>query len=423
MKKIKLALLLLMISFSCFSQTYISGGIFSSTTWSPTGNPFIVTGNTVIFDGVDLTINPGVIIKFDYGVELELRGKLIAIGNDTDSITFTSNLTSPSQSAWAGIKVVGTTNPLGVGNQITMEYCKGLYAHYFVNLDLAYHGPYIFRHCFFANNYQVNNDGGAPTTIFENCKFESNNLGLSWCQFDSRVSKSFFINNVNGVFGITNVDTCFFSGNTGVALTPGGSTVGCTIQNNNKGVSGPFDAVNNSFINNTVTNNYIGVEMHSYFNGSINFTGNTICNNTAYNIKLLHQNNADLSNNCWCSTDSAFIHSTFYDGNQNLSYGLINFMPFTTGCPQINVGINGPTENKAFSPTIFPNPFSSSIKILNENNEPTEVIIFDMTARKIFQFKFTNSTTINTETLPRGIYFYQLQSEKGWYKKGKIVKD
>lgn len=423
MKKIKLTLILLLISCFSFSQTYISGGIFSNTTWSPSGNPFIVTGNTVVFDGVDLTIDPGVVVKFDVGVGFELRGKLIAIGNATDSITFTSNLASPTQSSWTGITVIGTTNPLGVGDQITMEYCKGMYSHYFVDLNIAHHGPYIFRHCYFANNYKVNNDGGMPTTIFENCKFESNHLALDWCQFDSRVSNSFFINNVNGLEGIAHVDTCYFSGNTGIALSPYGSTVGCTVVNNNIGVNCFFNGVNDTFINNTVINNSVGVEMLSYINGSINFTGNTICNNITYNVRLLHTNNADLSNNCWCSTDSAFIRSTIYDGYVNISYGLVNFMPLAGSCPQIGVGFDTPATSNVLSTSIFPNPFNNKIEIKNENNKVSEVILFDITARKMLQQKFTNSVSLNTEQLAKGIYVYEVRCGSDVCKKGKLVKN
>jgi hypothetical protein len=423
MKKIKMVFLLLMTSYFSYSQTYISGSILSNTIWSPSGNPFIVTGNIVVFEGVTLTINPGVIVKFDSGTGLELRGKLIAIGNAVDTITFTSNLISPVHSSWIGITVIGTTNPLGVGDQVRMEYCKGEYAHYFVDLDFAYHGPYIFRHCYFTNNYQVNNDGGMPTTIFEKCKFESNDLALAYCQFDSRVSNCYFINNINGVDGIANVDTCFFSGNTGVALSPYGSTVGCTIENNNKGVRCFFNAVNDTFINNTVTNNSVGVEILSYFNGSINFTDNTICNNTTYNIKLLHTNNADLSNNCWCSTDSTFIRSTIYDGYVNSSYGLVNFMTFTTGCPQISVGINNSSSSNNLQVAVFPNPFNNKIEIINEVSEITEVIIYDINSRKVLHQKFTHSISLNTEQLPEGIYFYQIQGLNGLSTKGKMVKD
>lgn len=423
MKRDGITIALLIVVGSSYGQTYISGGIYSNATWSPSGNPYIVTGNTVIFDGVDLTIDPGVIIKFDAGTGLELRGGLIAIGNATDSITFTSNATSPVQGSWTGITVIGTTAPIGIGNQLTMEYCKGEYAYYFVDLDLAYHGPYIFRHCLFVNNHQVNHDGGMPATIFEHCLFQANDQALGWCQFGSRVSHSSFIDNVNGVTGVEQVDTCLFNGNTGIALVPSGATVGCTIQNNNTGVSGPFNSSNNLFTNNTVTDNSTGVEILSYFNGSITFIGNAICNNTAYNIRLLQVNNADLSNNCWCSSDSAFIRSTIYDGYVDPSSGLVDFMPFITDCTGSTAGMNDPSVNNDLSAAVFPNPFHDVIHVRSGSIEYTELTILDMAGRILYRTKFIGSTKLDTDALTQGIYFYRLQTAQDVYTMGKIVKE
>jgi hypothetical protein len=422
MKTITNLLLALLLCSTAYAQTNVSGGIFSNTTWTKANSPYIVTDTIVVFPGVTLTIDPGVIVKFNSGLGLELRGKLIAIGNANDTITFTSSLASPVPSSWRGINVVGTTNPLGLGDQVTMEYCKAEYAHYFVNLDIAYHGPYIFRHCYFANNYQVNYDGGMPSTIFENCKFELNHTGLGGCQFDSRVSNSVFINNVNGLEGIANVDTCLFSGNTGIALSPYGSTIGCTIQNNNIGVSCYFNSANNTFVNNNVSDNVIGVEMLSYFN-EIAFTGNTICHNSTYNIKLLHNNNADLSFNCWCSSESTYIRSTIYDGYVNLAYGLVNFMPVMLSCPQIKFGIKEPQQNVlTIFPKLFPNPFSNQLTISLADNEQSIISLYNFRKQQILKQSFTNTTTINTEQLAEGIYFYELRNDKGIIKKGKVVK-
>ncbi len=177
MKRIYFCISVLMLSsiFS-FAQTSVSGGLYANANWTKVNSPYLVTDNYVIFQGVTLTIEPGTVVQISDDKGIELRGKMIAIGTSMDSITFTSASTSPSIGKWNGITVVGTTNPLGVGNQLTMEYVNGLYAKKFVNLDLAYHGPYIFNHCYFAYNYAVNEDGGMPETRFDNCVFESNHL-------------------------------------------------------------------------------------------------------------------------------------------------------------------------------------------------------------------------------------------------------
>ncbi|MGZ4116524.1 MAG: hypothetical protein ACXVPY_03545, partial [Bacteroidia bacterium] len=82
--------LLATLFFSVKGQTSVSGGIYSNTTWTLSGSPYTITADVVVFPGVTLTIQPGVTVKFDNAVELEIRqAALIAIGTSVDPITFT----------------------------------------------------------------------------------------------------------------------------------------------------------------------------------------------------------------------------------------------------------------------------------------------------------------------------------------------
>ena len=72
--------------------------------------------------------------------------------------------------------------------------------------------------------------------------------------------------------------------------------------------------------------------------------------------------------------------------------------------------------------TIFPNPITTQLTININNNEPTELTLYDVTSRKILQQTFVASATINTESLAEGIYLYQLKTSKGIIKEGKVVK-
>lgn len=401
MKQVIFSCALVALTANLFAQTYVSGGIFSNTTWSVANSPFIVTENIVVFQDVTLAIEPGVVIKFNNGKGMELRGKLIAIGTAANPIKFTSNSPTPAQSLWNGIKVIGNTDPLGVGNQVTMEYCHGESAHYFIDMDIAYHGPYTFKDCLFSNNYQTNYGGGLPSTIFENCRFESNQTALAYCQFESKVIRCSFINNVDGALGIKEVVSSYFSGNTGVALSPYGSTTDCTITNNNIGVSCLFNAVNNTFTNNVVSNNNMGVIMGTFF-PNVNFTQNKICNNTTYNLQLGTSNNANLSNNCWCSTDSAYIRSTIHDGYSDLNLGLVNFMPFTTDCQMVST--EDIVENNTL--TLNPNPTTGLIT-LQGLTEVKAVSVFDLTGKQLLQTTTNGNTQIEIDlsAYPAGMYF------------------
>jgi hypothetical protein len=86
----------------------------------------------------------------------------------------------------------------------------------------------------------------------------------------------------------------------------------------------------------------------------------------------------------------------------------------------VSVPEQSQTKNKI---TISPNPMTDELNVEVNNKEFSEFILYDIASRKLLQQKFTNSVTLNTEQLAKGIYIYEVQSKNGSYKKGKIVKD
>mgnify|MGYP006288798725 CR=1 FL=1 len=78
------------------AATMVQGHITEDTTWTPAGNPYIVTGpswggHLVVDGGVTLTIEPGVVVKFEaYHRDLTVEGRLRAQGTAAAPIVFTS---------------------------------------------------------------------------------------------------------------------------------------------------------------------------------------------------------------------------------------------------------------------------------------------------------------------------------------------
>jgi hypothetical protein len=72
---------------------------------------------------------------------------------------------------------------------------------------------------------------------------------------------------------------------------------------------------------------------------------------------------------------------------------------------------------------IYPNPVFDKLNVTLNNNELSEIILCDIASRKVFYQSFTNSTSINTEQLSKGIYLYEVRNKNGVIKKGKVVKD
>lgn len=82
------------------AQTYVSGTIAENTTWTLAGSPYIVTGNITVNNGVTLTIEPGVEVKFDGVYSFNIYGSIVADGTSSNKIIFTSNNATPSPGDW-----------------------------------------------------------------------------------------------------------------------------------------------------------------------------------------------------------------------------------------------------------------------------------------------------------------------------------
>lgn len=71
---------------------------------------------------------------------------------------------------------------------------------------------------------------------------------------------------------------------------------------------------------------------------------------------------------------------------------------------------------------LFPNPFSNSLFVSTNDNEPSEIILYDILSRKLLQRSFTNAITIHTERLANGLYIYELRNKNGILANGKVFK-
>jgi hypothetical protein len=110
--------------------------------------------------------------------------------------------------------------------------------------------------------------------------------------------------------------------------------------------------------NNIIYGNDVGVHLKAFFNSpNIIFKNNKICKNST-NIFYTYPNNADLSDNCWCSTDSIAIMKTIYDGYDNAASGIISIgNPDSCTVPDLPVNVSlVSTANNSIH--IYPHPLS-----------------------------------------------------------------
>lgn len=75
-----------------------------------------------------------------------------------------------------------------------------------------------------------------------------------------------------------------------------------------------------------------------------------------------------------------------------------------------------------FTGLVFPNPFSNQLIVSHSDNGQATLSLYNFLGQQFLQQALVNSTTINTEQLSNGIYFYELRNNKGVIKTGKVVK-
>ncbi len=343
---ISLKALLILIFWGCISinsnaQTYVSGGIYTNTTWTTASSPYIVTGNITLFTGANLTIQPGVLVKFGRGFSIAVgTSSIIAQGTPTDSITFTSDSSSPYQGIYSGIDLSG------VASSAIFTYCNFFYANNGIN---SYATTEVVKHCAFKSNYS--GITLSSSINIDSCYFSENRYGI-WAPNSDTIGNCTFIHNS---FGLLTVSFCLVqncqisSNNFGVSnywgeysnfkncqilsnisygiLTAGEDTIeNCQINNNGIGFVDSLNSYHPAFVYyNSISNNNIGIE---YYNDSL--FCNSICNNTVYNIvnENSFSTNRFITNNYWCTSDSTMISNSIYDGYDNPSLGLLLFYPF-----------------------------------------------------------------------------------------------
>ena len=89
--------------------TDVGGPIFSNTTWTAANSPYIVTSAIIVGANATLTIQPGVIVKFNAGLGITVgsgsfgAGTLKALGTSGQPITFTSSNASGAPGQWKDI--------------------------------------------------------------------------------------------------------------------------------------------------------------------------------------------------------------------------------------------------------------------------------------------------------------------------------
>ena len=72
---------------------------------------------------------------------------------------------------------------------------------------------------------------------------------------------------------------------------------------------------------------------------------------------------------------------------------------------------------------VYPNPVNDYLKIKVLSEDEYELIVYDLTSRRIFVNQFSGNSIVNLEELSKGIYIYELRNKDTIIKKGKLEKN
>jgi len=160
------------------SGSEAGGGVYADTTWTKQGSPYVLTDKVVVFPSVTLRIDPGVEVR-SRGWGIEVRGKLLAIGNSTQHITFTAESERLGRGGWGGVRIVTLDGGSGDFQFTDFSYAyKALSIEAGSSVQQGQNAPptFVRDSTFRHNEVGIMGDSLAPTTI-ERSVFQFNEKG------------------------------------------------------------------------------------------------------------------------------------------------------------------------------------------------------------------------------------------------------
>jgi len=348
----------------------IGGIIWSDETWT-NDYLYIVTSNTLVDEGVTLTIEPGTRMQFCADKYLRIDGCLVAIGTEDSMIVFTSNAQNPSSGDWDGIKFYDTSIDAvfdSIGNYISGSIIK--YA------EIEFAGPGIIIESaspYIAFNYVQENyirdsflsylGGGIilnGTSSIVEYNLIRNNFGqyvggVYLNGFSGRLSENIIEDNSGENGGIKILSSSLGTITKNIIRGNSGSTTGggictheqslitynviygnlCSWEYGVGGISCGPPSSTTQIMNNTIMNNKGGISI--YRNSPIiNYNNiiDNIKNNNQYEIKLEYYNTSDpdvnAQNNYWGTTNTDSIDTWIWDYYDDFDLAKVLYQPFET---------------------------------------------------------------------------------------------
>jgi hypothetical protein len=290
----------------------VSGIITSDTTWSAANSPYIVTGNILVQEGVTLTIEPGVMIKFEGEYYIRIIGNLSAEGTAASIITFTSN---NENIVWERIEIKDSNNSV-------LRFCK---------IEQAVVGISLINSTVTVEDCIVSDNGTIDSSRYyytSNSAFSTTGAGIMIGSGNSIINRNIIRDNI----GLN------YTGGIAVSLWSGSADVTNNLiyRNGAGGKSGygggiEVDKGSPKISHNTIIGNYShGIFTYRYGTPVVEY--NNIFDNKGYDFKNYEAYATDINaaSNWWGTTEASLIDQHIYDFYDDYYQGKVTCTPIAS---------------------------------------------------------------------------------------------
>ena len=259
MKTILLSIILISSALFGNCQTIIPGGSISGT-WTMDGSPYIIQGAIMIPNDSTLTIEPGVMVEFQGSYKFLVLGRLLAMGNPTDSIIITATDTT---NGWLGIRFENTAS---TNDTSKIEYCKIQYGKAIATFPNDCGGAFYF------NNFSK---AIISNSLISNCTADSDGGGIYCLNSSPYISNNSILNNnafsAGGGIYCNNSSPLIIDNTISDNIAMDGAAIACRYSSN--------PSITNNIISNNTANASVGGII--IINSSPTLVGNVIRDNSA----------------------------------------------------------------------------------------------------------------------------------------------
>lgn len=357
---------------TAYANTEVSGIISQNTTWDKAGSPYIVKDNIVVDEGATLSITEGVCVLFNGKYYMQIRGKLIAKGSESDYIRFEGILYNNPSIQLTEISSENVVDRCEFNNVYVSN--KSLNSIFNTNIfkDIGHffndgHNNSI-TNCIFINS---SIDLSGNDNYVDGCSVEGGKTISYGIYIKEGAKNNVIINSLvknrakDGIWAYdptAKIINCIIEGNEGYGIRSSafnlfGSNINliiqnCNIINNSTGIYIDKDAGFSKINNNNISGNSIGLQvMRSTYGQNHTIEKNIICNNNIgikmenKEANILKYNNINdnndfniisptgvgnliYDNNYWGTTDKTEIENKIFDFYDDYNLCKVIYEPY-----------------------------------------------------------------------------------------------